>query len=228
MSGSKEHSHFKRRRRRGSYLGVTGKFPSPKSAHSLFYESLRERDLFVALAFQPDVLQVEDHPFSIEYETAGRRRTYTPDARILYQPGCDGMSRCELVEVKMERELERKSAEYEPVFEAARRHCEAHGMTFRIVTETHLPRPYVRNLRFLFPYRATQAHEVLAPRLLELGTHGRTLAQLCTELDSEGFAEDEVVAQAWRLIAQQQMRTDLHLALSMDAIIETGEWTARL
>src|SRR3989442_15883715 len=111
MSGPKSSrsSHFKRRRRRGSYLGVTGKYPTAKNTHSLFYESLRERDLFVTLNFDSDVEWVEDHPFAIDYEDEGKSRHYTPDASIRYRADKTGRTTRRLVEVKVAEHLEKSA-----------------------------------------------------------------------------------------------------------------------
>lgn len=226
MSGTnstRRGSHFKRRRRRGSYLGVTGKFPTTQNKHSLFYESLRERDLFVLLAFQSDVETVEDHPFSIEHKVLGRTRRYTPDAMVKYVKGQD-----DIIEVKTKGEWQRKRAEYDQTFDAATKHCEAEGKKFRVATEDHLPRPMVRSLRFLFPYRLYPRDADIEARILARVMSPCRLRDVCQDLAKEGFEEGDTIAQVWRLVALQKVAVDLDHSLSMSSMLEGRPWSTKL
>lgn len=224
MSGSKTGSHFKRRRRRGSHLGVTGKLPTALNEHSLFYESLRERDLFVLLSFDPGVEWVEDHPFPIWYGNGKRRRRYTPDAKVIYRDGRP----TELIEVKVVSELERDPARYEAPFDAARAYCGANDLTFRVVTDQDMPRPRVSNLRFLLPYRKEPAQPLVEARLRELLTQPTTLAGAVQSLESQGLDPGEIIVEAWRLAAQQQLKIDLDQPLGFQSTLVMQPWSLRL
>jgi hypothetical protein len=230
MSGSNtgRKSHFKRRRRRGSYLGVTGKFPSQQNAHSLFYESLRERDLFVLLAFQQDVVHVEDHPFTIDYRSDGRQRHYTPDALVRYAKSQKDKSPDDVVEVKVTSELIRKAAEYEKVFTAAKEHCTKQGSNFRVATEEQLRRPMVRNLRFLFPYRAFPSNAAAEREIRRNLAKPRSLTEICDRLAKIGIPPDETISQVWRLVALQHIAVDLDAPLSMQSLLEGRSWSTKL
>lgn len=212
---------LKTRRRRGSYLGVTGKYPSLKSSHCLFAESLRERDLFAMANFDPSLEVVEDHPLTIQYQHEGRQRKYTPDARLVRR----GMGhRAELIEVKTSDHLEKNQLEYAPAFAAAREYAAARGEVFRILTEAELPRPLVRNLRFLFPYRKRPAKKSLEEAILATLAMPVSLNALCSELEQAGHARGAVIAQAWRLVALQRVATDLDKPLTLEAVLELRAW----
>jgi len=223
----KRSSHFKIRRRRGSYLGITGKYPSPQNRHCLFYESFRERDLIVWLAFDPTVEAVEDHPFKIEYTDAGRNRGYTPDLLIRFKPSV--RRRPLLVEVKTEAELERSGKEFESAFRAARAYCKAHNMKFEVVTEKVLPRPRVRNLRFLFPYRLEVPEPALGKQLKRLGADGpKTLRNVVDSMSGENYEVGDVVAAVWHLAALQVVEVDLDTPLSMNSRMEAKSWSTKI
>lgn len=223
----KRGSNFKVRRRRGSYLGITGKYPSPQNRHSLFYESFRERDLIVWLAFDPTVETVEDHPFKIEYSEAGRERVYTPDSLVRFKAPAKRLPL--LIEVKTDAELERAGKTFEPAFDAARAYCEAHSLQFEIVTEKQLTRPRVRNLRFLFPYRLTVSDSDLDGCLMELAGQGpTTLRKLADVMADKGYGTGDVVTAVWRLAALQRIEIDLDVLLSMNSRVEAKSWSTKI
>lgn len=232
MSGpnkSRASSHFKRRRRRGSYLGVTGKYPSPQNEHSLFYESPRERDLFVALAFQRNVEVVEDHPFPIEYLVGSKRRRYTPDALVRYRPEQNGRREGEVFEVKVSWELERDPESYEAAFAAAKEHCDTLGFVFRVVTENDLPRPRVRNLRFLLPYRSYPADAAITFGIADLLRGGpMSLRRLCEEGAARGLVQEDLISQCWHLVATQEISVGLDTPLTMDSLLEAVPWAIQI
>ncbi len=226
MSGSnstRRGSHFKRRRRRGSYLGVTGKYPTTQNKHSLFYESLRERDLFVLLAYQDDVVGVEDHPFSIEIKVEGRKRRYTPDAKVKYVHGQD-----DVIEVKTKGELQRKQADYDQIFGQVEKHFEAEGRQFQVVTEERLPRPMVRSLRFLFPYRLYPRDATIEAQILAEVVSPCRLRGVCEALAKEGVEEGDTIAQVWRLVALRKVSVDFDHSLSMNSMLEGRAWSTKL
>lgn len=223
----KSSSHFKIRRRRGSYLGITGKYPSPQNRHCLFYESFRERDLIVWLAFDPTVEAVEDHPFTIKYKEAGRNRSYTPDLLVRFKPSV--RRRPLLIEVKTEAELERSGKELEPAFRAARAYCKDHQMKFELVTEKVLVRPRVRNLRFLFPYRLGKPDSILDGQVKKLVAGGpTTLRNVTDSLGDRNYRVDDVVSAVWRLAALQVVEVDLDTPLSMNSRMEAKSWSTKI
>ena len=221
MNGPKSGSHFKRRRRRGSHLGVTGKLPTRLNDHSLFYESLRERDLFVLLSYDPAVERVEDHPFPIWYGSGKRKRRYTPDAKVDYRDGRVS----QLIEVKVESELERNPEKYEAPFEAARAYCQEHDLSFRVVTDRDMPRPRMTNLRFLLPYRGEAPQPEVEFRLRESVTTPMTLAAVIEVMGEQGLASADVIVESWRLAARQELKVELDAPLSLQSTLLMEPWS---
>lgn len=224
MSGSNEgkSSLLKTRRRRGSYLGVTGKYPSLRNTHCLFAESFRERDLFALANFDPSIQRLDDHPHSITYRDGKRLRTYSPDAYLRrVEPKAPG----ELIEVKMSDQLEKNGAEFELAFAAAAEYAKARGDIFRVLTEKELPRPLIRNLRFLFPYRRRSPCERTENAILEALDSPKPLSVVCRELQARGFEQPSVIARAWRLVALQNVASDLDQILTPSSVLERRKWT---
>jgi hypothetical protein len=220
---SRRSVHFKTRKRRGSYLGITGKFPSPQNPHCLFFEGFRERDLIVLLAFDDSVERLEDHPIQIEYQDGRRTRTYKPDLLVRFHRSAGRADL--LIEVKLSTELRRTGREYRARFRAAGLYCRARGMAFRVITERTLPRPLVRNLRFLLPYRWESPEPELDSRLLALASQGpKSLSSYVDSLKSEGISSGDVISAAWRLAATRKLKPDLSEPLSLNTTLEAGSW----
>src|SRR6185437_16490209 len=148
-------THFPVRKRRGSYLTVTGKFTSPKNKHMVLFEGLRERDFCLLLDYDPDVQSFQDHPVTISYRREGRKCRYTPDMLVHYRMVADGkpVRRPELCEVKVRDDLRANWKEYRARFRAAQAYCREKGWRFRVVDERTLRRPMITNLHFLWEFR---------------------------------------------------------------------------
>lgn len=58
---------------------VIGKFPSLKMNTAIWWESQIERDYIYLLESDPIVLSYKSQPFSMNYTSLGKKRTYTPD-----------------------------------------------------------------------------------------------------------------------------------------------------
>lgn len=222
-------SHFKTRRRRGSYLTVTGKYPTTQNSHPLFYEGFRERDLFVHLAYDPTVLRVDSHPITISYKKGKREYSYTADASVRFHPKPSGEEsrRPLLIEVKIEAELQKQEDLLKPKFEAAESYCEQKGMEFLVVTETTLVRPAVRSLRFLYRYRKYKpCFELLDEIRKSLSpTEPKTLEQLIHELENETTPAGKVIAATWHLVSRQEVSANFDYPLSIATELRKQPWS---
>ena len=70
-----------------SYISCTGYFSSYKNQQHIAYESVLERDFYMLLEFDKDVLSYHEQPFRIYYELLGKQTRYTPDALVIYNNG---------------------------------------------------------------------------------------------------------------------------------------------
>ncbi|QKF58401.1 transposase endonuclease subunit TnsA [Aliarcobacter lanthieri] len=69
-----------------SYISSTGYFKSFKNDKQIAYESILERDFYMTLEFNSNVLSYEEQPLRIYYEYKdGIRYRYTPDCLVTYQ-----------------------------------------------------------------------------------------------------------------------------------------------
>lgn len=80
------------RRIKKSYISCTGYFASYKNKTQIAFESVLERDFYMLLEFDKDVISYEEQPITINYKYKdGSKRKYTPDCLVKYKK-CDKSS----------------------------------------------------------------------------------------------------------------------------------------
>lgn len=230
-SAKRPSTHFPTRRRRGSYLTVTGYYPSPKAKGLNFFEGLRERDFFVLLDYDPDVETFEPHPFRIDHKVNGRARVYTPDVLVTYRLGADGkpVRRHELCEVKVRRQVRKDWAKLRARFRAAQRYGRGQHWRFRIVHEHTIPRPFVSSLHFLLGYRHCEERPDIVTAVRDQLAKAPSLdvAALVERLEVTGHDGGEVIVQIWRLVGLGEISIDFEHAISMMSVLRPAPWSVR-
>src|SRR6516225_9698035 len=147
---------------------LSGIMPSDKgSEHGRAqFESSLERDFFVLLEFNLDVLKWEAQPFRIEL---GRKReTYTPDVLVTYLDESRDATRTQkvLYEVKYREELKRDWPHLRDRYRAAWRFARNNGLRFKLITEREIRTELLWNAKFLLPYGHDEVCDDDSVRLL--------------------------------------------------------------
>ena len=138
-----------------NYLGVTGAFASVKNGRMLGFESLREKDLFVQLEYDDDVLAFEEQPVRIPL--SGKGRSYVPDVVIHFrQKSSSKVRKSILAEVKTTKDLEKNKAKYANKFVAAERLASSRGRVFKTRTEKDIRNQRLKFLKFLREYHCIE------------------------------------------------------------------------
>lgn len=150
------------RRIRASHRSLVGKVSL--EVGSAAFESSLERDWLELLDFDPDVLKLRTQPFTIWHEVDGVLRPYTPDVQTLWKRG--SFEETVVYEVKPRATLQAEWADFKPRFRAATRHCKERGWRFKIVHETHIRTPLLKNAKFLRRYRSIPHNALVEAQLL--------------------------------------------------------------
>ena len=217
-----------RRRRKGSYLTVTGKFCSLKSIFLVAFEGFRERDFFVLLEYDDRVLRYRAHPFTLKLPTESGFKKYTPDVLVEFHRGPDGTTQLpEVCEVKLQRLYEKEKEPLDQKFVEVEKILAAKGRRFRLVTDVELRQPMISNLYFLLAYRRREEMPKLANAVAAvLATGHRTTAQaLISQVEQQGFDGLEVTSELWRALATGKLSTDFDRPLTMMSPIWKAPWT---
>lgn len=129
----------RKKRRKGRYH--RGDYVSSKSGVTYRYRSGWELQYMQFLDLDPNVLEWSYETSSIEYvsnKSTGRTRKYIPDFHVKYVDG-----KREIIEIKPKRKL--SGLLVQKKIAAAVQWCDAHHMTFRIITETELKALSIKN-----------------------------------------------------------------------------------
>lgn len=137
-----------------SYLSCTGYFASYKNHSQISFESVLERDLFMLLEFDSNVVSYEEQPIQIYYPYYDKKRRYTPDILVSYQDGTK-----KLIEVKYTSEFSKKPELIEKFDILKSFFLKNHDLNFEVFTEKQINTQYLENLKFLYKFAFIPANK---------------------------------------------------------------------
>lgn len=131
-----------------SYISCTGYFASYKNKTQIAFESVLERDFYMMMEFDDDVVSYEEQPMTIHYEYYdGKNRRYTPDTLVTYKD-----RRQKLIEVKYEDEL-KNDLELQRKLELLKKHIEKEQkLYFEVYTDEFMDKQLLLNYKFLYNF----------------------------------------------------------------------------
>lgn len=205
---------------------LSGLMPSEKNSETspARFESALERDFFVLLEFNVDVLRWDAQP--IRLDLGGELGTYVPDVLVTFVGPSRLVSdtRHILYEVKYREDLGKNWPKLKPRYRAAIRFARAHGWSFKIITEREIRTPLLWNAKFLLPYQNDTVEDVdcvrLMSKLAELTRDSEsTPAGLLKACSSDRLVQAGLLSTLWYLVANRRVATDLRFQLSMQSRI---------
>lgn len=202
-----------------SRRSLTGIFAAGDGGRGIAFESSLERDFITLFSFDPAVAEIEEQPVAIHYTApTGREARYTPDFLVRYAtPGRSPR----LFEVKYRAELEEKSEELRPRFEAADAYATERGWTFRVVTEEDLRTARLKNARFLLPFRRHPIDHGRSARILRMlkGWGPMPVARLLEETWPDPDERALGMRCLWQLLSRHRVTADLDIELSDGSVV---------
>lgn len=204
-----------------SYRNVTGVAHSRAGSRSTPFESPLERDFIELLRFDERKIAFYDSqtPVIFYVDETGAKRRYTPDVFVRYTDGREVM-----YEVKTREWLRRDWGELKIKFKQAIRYGKLKGHSFKIVTESEIRTPYLRNVKFLSSCKRSDHYD---PRYRLLIEHLRQLGfstpnELVAMVVRSKAEKAEVLHTLWRLVADHIVVANLQEPLSMTTRIWYG------
>lgn len=214
-----------------NYRHLTGLVKNSKDDRMTGFESPLERDFYYLLDFDATVESYEEQPVRIHYEQDGRKRSYTPDALVVFRSGPGGHPERppELCEIKTREDIRQDWPDCKARYRAARRYAKKRGWRFKIVTEKEIRGPYLDNVRFLRRYRrsspSAEDEASIVRALAELGPV--SVDALLSHLTEDTWRRAELIPVIWRLVATQELHCDLSRPLTMNSLLHSSRPTIR-
>jgi hypothetical protein len=192
------------------------------------FESSLERDFYVLLEFDPNVIRW--YPQSVSVPGARASATvdyYFPDVLVGRQElgSGDDLVEFDLCEVKYRAQIKKDWRTLKPKFKACRAYAREHHWRFRIVTEVEIRTPRLFNAKFLLPYMAREAELGDQRRIYEqLDVMGETTpAKLLESLSDSMWERAAIMPSLWALVGTRAVVTDLDKKLTMQSSIRAHE-----
>ena len=131
-----------------SYISCTGYFASYKNKIQIAFESVLERDFYMLLEFDENVISYSEQPITINYEYKdGSKRRYTPDCLITYKDGTERYYEVKYInEIRNDSELREKLDFLRSYF------YDEYTLKFDIFTDEEIGKIYLDNLKFLYKF----------------------------------------------------------------------------
>lgn len=202
---------------------LAGIIPTDKGLNSAQarFESSLERDFYVMLEFNVDVLRWDPQPLRLSLGEDGG--SYVPDVLVTYSCPPRRLMGVQhvLYEIKYREELKRSWPALRLRYRMASRFARAHGWRFRLVTEREIRTELLWNAKFLLPYRHDQADNDDCRRLSEaLSDCGpSTPADLLKMCSADRMVQARLLTALWHLVASRVVATDLTRKLTMQSSI---------
>lgn len=186
------------------------------------YESALERDLMYLLRFDINVDKFIAQPLAIHYKDVdGKQHKYTPDILIHHRKDIFPAKTLPIIlgEVKYRDDLRQNFKEYRPKFKAAIHYAKEQGWKFRILTEREIRTPYLKNAKFLLPYKRLEPYPdsdhifLVFNKLTEL--RETDVETLLVSIYQDKWNQAQLLPIIWHLIAIRRIGNDLSLPITM-------------
>lgn len=201
---------------------LTGMLTAAKKTEGLGpFESSLERDYFLLLEFDKQVLAWHPQPFKVPYpaENGFRKGKYTPDVAVEYTSIDHGayLDRVELCEIKYRDDLRANWVSLKTRLRACVRFARREGWKFKLITETEIRTPLLENAKFFLPYRDRDPDLECMDRLENvLSSEGiSTPNQLLSSDKLKDLQRGRMMAVLWHMIANGKVDADFKHEVTM-------------
>ncbi len=200
----------------GGVIKNTGFFPSLRNKRSIAYEYLLEKDYMYLLEFDRTVISYTEQPITLEYNYFKRKRTYTPDLKVVRQ------EKTQIIEVKPYHKLIELLNDEDKVvkFNVAANYCFQNQFEYKFVTDREIKKgSFLNNIKFLYRYSNVEvpAAEVLRIKN-ELFNNSLDINTLLSRIANSNNEKFKVYI--FSLIFNQILKTNLDEPLSDASIVK--------
>lgn len=211
--------HFEQRAVEATYGSFRSYVPLLTPSGSQWTESELETELLEQLAFAPFVFDLITQPI-IHYTLDGEPRRYTPDIIMQLDGTGDDLPSRYIIEVKRREELERNAAKHALRFQVGRICAEEIGAAFRVMDESRIRTPYLRNARLLGHHLLRYLDDHEDDALCRMRDNGpMTVTEAIIHLGRDGFAEPDARHIIEHGVARRYVHADLAVPFSDDTIV---------
>ncbi|WP_066221006.1 TnsA endonuclease N-terminal domain-containing protein [Aliarcobacter cryaerophilus] len=212
--------YFSQRKIKKNYRSITGHFPSIKNNTSIGFESKLEKDHFLSLEFDNEVIFYQEQP-QIEIFFNGKNQIYSADCYI--KRAKNSNKKDSIVEVKYTNEIEKRKEYFEKKFESAKTSANKLNLDFEVYTEKIHSEIYLDNLDFLYRYKLQPIENKYEDQILKMVNKNHKISAFdLANLISKNPIEYGIISNCiWDLVCKEKLRTNLKLSkITMNSLVE--------
>lgn len=201
-----------------SYISCTGYFSSYKKQQHIAYESVLERDFYMLLEFNKDVLSYHEQPFRIYYDLFGKQTRYTPDVLVTYNDGSQ-----KVFEIKYQKEIDTVEGLKEKLSLLESVIPEQKSIPFEVFTDQGIERIYLDNAQFLYKYAFIEEDSVKTSKIREVinsSTDGVTVQNILEQISSLRTVHLHYIPYIWREVFHNTHLIDMNRKLTMSTLLQ--------
>lgn len=201
-----------------SYISCTGYFASYKNKSQIAFESVLERDFYMLLEFDKNVIKYEEQPLSIQYKYLdGNTRKYTPDTLVTYKD----KSKC-LFEVKYKDELINNIELTKKIELIKEELSNNYKFDFKVFTDLDMNNIYLNNLKFLYKFAFIEDGEDYLEKINNIlnNIDEITVKEILKKLEVDKYKQLEVIPYLWLYIFRNTNVINLYQKLTMNSTLE--------
>ncbi len=145
-----------------SYISCVGYFKSYKNNKQLAFESILERDFFMLLEFDSDVVSFEEQPLKIKYKLKAKNTRYTPDVLVTYKDYSK-----KIFEVKYQNDIDSDPKLQHKISVLKEEIARQMSLPFETFTDAQIDQIYFKNCVFLYKNSFISESQTMTNKVLE-------------------------------------------------------------
>lgn len=202
-----------------NYRSLTGQFPSLKNKRLIAFESLLERDFYLTLEFDKDVIEYEEQPIRFYYEINDKKRRYTPDTLVHYHESLNKKP-C-IYEVKYIDEIKQKKVFLKEKFEKIEEYLFNNDMDFKIFTNQDLDPIFLENIRFIYGYSNTTNKIKIQDTFKKLESFNTgTIDEFLNFCTKNKYEQNEYIPYFWKNLLLGNFEINLNERINKKSILK--------
>ena len=204
------------RKPKKNYRSLTGMFYSLKNNKGIFFESKLERDLFLTLEFNKNVIKYEEQPLALNYKKENRTYPYTPDCLVHYVK-----DRPTVLEVKYSEEIEADKEVFKYKFDQITNTLKEKGYAFKMFTEKDLDEIALENMNFIYNYVTIKDQSMINETYQKLQLIGSApYTEILSKLSLDRHKQAIYIPYIWYLVLTGKLDINMYEKISPQTYIK--------
>lgn len=203
-----------------SYISCTGYFASYKNKSQVAFESVLERNYFMMLEFDSNVVKYEEQPLSIEYKYSdGTKRKYTPDVLVTFKN-----RQQELIEVKYQEEIDNSVELQNKIALLKKEFNYEHNIRFSVFTNNDICQTTLENYNFLYKFVFIPEDKEKTEHINNIlnESYDLTIKDLLNEISPKKSIQMIYLPYIWNYIFHNLKVVRVYEKLTMNSFIQKG------